>query len=206
MYLTHIQLDLDHPLARADLADPYEMHSTLARLMSPSDDQVPSNFLWRSEISGPQKISVLLQSNDAPIPERLDVKHRGWAKALRTKQFNAEELLKRGDRFLFRLRANPSVCSSGKRHGLYREDEQLAWLGRQGERGGFNIESATISQAQRSIGQRRKGAHTVVVFDVLFDGVLLKADAALLLATVEQGVGRGKHMGLGLLSLAALSS
>ena len=205
MYLTHIQLDLDQPLARADLADPYEMHSTLARLMSQSDDRAPSDFLWRREVAGPQNISVLLQSNDAPVPERLDVKHRGWAKALRTKSFNADELLKRGDRFLFRLRANPSVCRNGKRHALYREEEQLAWLGRQGERGGFDLESASVSQARRSIGQRRKGGHTVVVFDVLFDGVLVKRDAALLLATIEQGIGRGKHMGLGLLSLAALN-
>jgi len=206
MYLTQIQLNLDHPLARADLADPYEMHSTLARLMSPNDDQLPSNFLWRREASGPQKISVLLQSNAEPIPERLDVKHRGWAKALKTKPFNVEVFLKRSDRFLFRLRANPSVCRSGKRHGLYREDEQLAWLQRQGQRGGFDIESASVSQAQRTIGQRRKGVHTVVVFGVLFDGVLLKKDAALLLTMIEQGVGRGKHMGLGLLSLAAISA
>ena len=78
-------------------------------------------------------------------------------------------------------------------------------MGRQGERGGFDLESASVSQARRSIGQRRKGGHTVVVFDVLFDGVLVKRDAALLLATIEQGIGRGKHMGLGLLSLAALN-
>jgi CRISPR system Cascade subunit CasE len=204
MYLTHIQLDLNHSLARADLADPYQMHSTLARLMSPNDTQAPANFLWRCEAMGQHNFSVLLQSHGAPFPERLESKHQGWAKTIRTKQFDVIEFLSRSERFQFRLRANPSVCRAGKRHGLHREEEQLAWLNRQGERGGFGVEFASVSQAQRSVGHRRKGAQSVVLFDVLFDGVLLKTDASSLLATIENGIGRGKHMGLGLLSLAVL--
>ncbi len=202
MYLTQIHLNLSHPHARGDVADPYQMHSTLARLMSSSDDAAPSHFLWRCEAAGPQSFQLLLQSDAAPHQSRLDGSHVGWASAIQTKQFDLEAMLGRAASFRFRLRANPSVCREGKRHGLFREGEQLAWLSRQGERSGFRVESATVSQAGRVVGQRRKGAHPVTVYAALFDGFLQVTDATSLRGAVQQGVGRAKHMGLGLLSLA----
>lgn len=202
MYLTRIYLNLSHHHARGDVADPYQMHSTLARLMSSSDDAAPSHFLWRCEAAGPQSFQLLLQSDEAPHQSRLDDSHAGWATVIQTKQFDPAAMLSRSTSFRFRLRANPSVCREGKRHGLFREEEQLAWLSRQGERHGFRVESAAVGQNGRLVGQRRKGAHPVIVYAALFDGVLQVTDADALCCAVQQGVGRAKHMGLGLLSLA----
>lgn len=202
MYLTRIHLNLSHPYARGDVADPYQMHSTLSRLMSSSNDAIPSHFLWRCDAAGPQSFQLLLQSETAPYQSRLDESHDGWASRIQTKQFDLEAMLGRATRFRFRLRANPSICRDGKRHGIFREEDQLAWLSRQGERSGFRVESASVSQGGRLVGQRRKGAHHVTVYATLFDGHLRMTDASALRGAVEHGIGRAKHMGLGLLSLA----
>jgi CRISPR system Cascade subunit CasE len=204
VYLTRIQLNLSNRHARGDVADPYQMHSTLARLMSSSDDTAPSHFLWRCEAAGSQSLQLLLQSDEEPRHTRLDGSHTDWAIAMQTKRFNPAVMLGRSSSFRFRLRANPSVCREGKRHGLFREEEQLAWLHRQGERNGFRVGSATVSQTGRLIGQRRKGAHPVIVQAALFDGILQVIDADALCCGIRQGVGRAKHMGLGLLSLAPI--
>ncbi len=206
MYLTRIQLNLSNHHARGDVADPYQMHSTLARLMSSSDDAVPSHFLWRCEAAGFQAFQLLLQSDAEPNQWRLDGSHAGWASTIQTKQFDPAAMLRSSRSFRFRLRANPSICREGKRHGLFREEEQSAWFSRQGERNGFRVESATVSQTGRLVGQRRKGAHPVIVYAALFDGVLQVTDANALCCAVRQGVGRAKHMGLGLLSLAPQSA
>jgi CRISPR system Cascade subunit CasE len=202
VYLTRIEPNLMHPLARGDVADPYQMHSTLARMMSASDDVPPANFLWRAESLGVQGWQILLQSEVLPTQARLTGQRSGWASDVQTKQFSIEAFLGQSQTFRFRLRANPSVFREGKRHGLFREADQVAWLFRQGEQHGFTVESSSVSQAGRMVGHRRKGAQAIVVFSALFDGVLRVTDTGLLQQALERGVGRAKHMGLGLLSLA----
>jgi CRISPR system Cascade subunit CasE len=141
--------------------------------------------------------------------------------------------LQAGRKFRFRLRANPCVCRQGKRLGLFQLAEQEAWLARKGReqhgfslprlaRSGFAQPSAEridvcISQEQMLRGSRRNGSN-IRVFSVLYDGILTVIDPVRFRLTlvggshkegdmereINMGIGHGRAMGLGLLSVVPL--
>lgn len=206
MFLTRIDVNLGNRLARRDVADAYEMHSTLARLMSASDDAPAAEFLWRGEANGTSEYRVLVQSEVEPRADRLDGERRDWARTIQTKAFDLQALLVTPGCHRFRLRANPSVCRAGKRHGLLKEEEQRGWIERKAEANGLRILSVGISQPARLVGHRRKGGgNGVTVYSVLFDGLMEVADPVKATEALKEGIGRAKHMGLGLLSLAPVA-
>jgi CRISPR system Cascade subunit CasE len=109
----------------------------------------------------------------------------------------------------FRLRANPTAkrkfpSGDRKRVGLYREEEQMAWLMRKGEQGGFRTLSVRTSGQDTLRGRVKRGekTHSLRLLAVQFDGLLQVTDPDRLRETVRQGIGSGKGFGFGLLSLA----
>jgi CRISPR system Cascade subunit CasE len=116
--------------------------------------------------------------------------------------------LRAGNRLRFRLRANPCVTRNGKRLGLMQQDDQAQWLVRQAERAGFSLPMLSaqapdicVSQQQMLRGRQRSG-NGIRVWSVLFDGILNVTDPNALMLACRNGIGHGKAMGLGLLSLA----
>jgi CRISPR system Cascade subunit CasE len=202
MYQSQLRLDPASAAARRDLADPYQMHRTLARVYAPDDATPPARFLWRLERGGPagERGVVLVQ---AAVPGRWDaLTDRAGYEVRSDKPVDTEQLVQSGRRYCFRLRANPVVTRQGKRWGLHRQDEQLDWLARQGARLGFEVEGADVSGCERIVMWKPGGARPNVKDAVLFDGVLVARDAAALRTALVDGVGHGKAFGLGMLSLA----
>lgn len=117
-----------------------------------------------------------------------------------------------GQTLSFRLRANPTKRLSagkgntGKRVGIYKEDEQLAWLARKGEQHGFHVLQAQVSHDDKikdaDAIHRDDVTHKLELLSVQFDGILQVTDPGKLVAAVEAGIGSGKGFGFGLLSLA----
>lgn len=202
MYLSQLRLDTASAAARRDLADPYQLHRTLARVYAPDDATPPPRFLWRLERGGPvgERGVVLVQ---AAVPGRWDVlAARSGYEVHGDKPVDTGQLVQPGHRYRFRLRANPVVTRQGQRLGLHGQDEQLDWLARQGSRLGFEVEGADVSGLERIVMWKPGGARPNVKDTVLFDGVLVARDAAALRAALVDGVGHGKAFGLGMLSLA----
>lgn len=132
----------------------------------------------------------------------------------------------------FRLRANPTKKlkaegrKNGIRVGLTTEKEQLAWLQRKADTGGFRLRSAVVIPEEFSPEPRRsrqaKKAHdedtspgaemgiatAVQVARKLthlaahFEGVLQIVDPTVFQQTLRCGIGSAKGFGFGLLSLA----
>lgn len=203
MYLTQLRLDPRSAQARRDLADPYDMHRTLTRAFVENEIQAPPRFLWRVEPGNAWAQPVLLvqsaHSADWSCLQTLPgyLQH---GQLPETKSVDVDQLLHSGDRYRFRLLANPTVTREGKRYGLVGEDAQLAWLKRQGERHGFAIEAALVTSSNLAGG--RKGQARMSLLCVCFDGVLQLANRDLLSRALEAGIGPGKAFGCGLLSLA----
>jgi CRISPR system Cascade subunit CasE len=124
------------------------------------------------------------------------------------------DALEAGQRFRFRLRANPCVTRNGKRLGLLRQDEQETWLVRKGMQHGFSLpklaafdfsESALdrvdvrISQEQM-LGGRQHAGNVIRIYSILYDGILLVTEPDKFRGALQTGIGHGKVMGLGLLS------
>jgi CRISPR system Cascade subunit CasE len=220
MFLHRIHLDPRCGEVRRDLADPYQLHSTLCRAFSESDRKCPEGqFLWRLEpetdpIGCPR---ILVQGRK--IADWTGIGVKDWlAEADPTIDLRDRlklNSLKVGQRFRFRLRANPCVTRNAKRLGLMRPDEQQSWLKRKGEQHGFSLpklasfdftESAyehvdvRIYQSQMLRGKQHHG-NGIRIYSVLYDGVLTVTDPEKFRDTLQTGIGHGKVMGLGLLSV-----
>ncbi|MBI4802850.1 MAG: type I-E CRISPR-associated protein Cas6/Cse3/CasE [Elusimicrobia bacterium] len=230
MFLHKIHLNPKSREVRRDLADPYELHSTLCRAFSPSDTKCPEGeFLWRLEPETDKEGNprVIIQSRSFPDWSRINI--RDWLvkppsgsdviNLLESRRLNLKSL-QPGAKFRFRLRANPSVKRDGKRLGLLNTPGQELWLDRKGrEQHGFTLPylagpetkegqiprvAVRIFQEQMLRGHRRNRAE-IRVFSALYDGVLTVAEPGKFLETLQKGIGHGKTMGLGLLSIAPVS-
>jgi CRISPR-associated protein Cas6/Cse3/CasE subtype I-E len=104
----------------------------------------------------------------------------------------------------WRVLANPTVTREGKRYGLTREEEQLAWIARQGERNGFSVLGCERGADERLQVRQGRGGNRITLHTALFEGVLQTDSVELLRQGILNGFGHGKALGLGLLSLARI--
>ena len=208
VFLSRLALDPRSRRVRSELQSPYELHRTLScafarRETSPEDEKralAAARVLFRVDgMDEWNRAIVLVQSRTEPVWDGLTALPDYFAEPAAVREF-AVAIPQRA-RFAFRLRANPTVKRDGKRRGLYREEEQLAWLQRKGLENGFRLESATSVCEARMLRSRR-GDSIVEHLAVRFDGVLVVEDAALISEAIAAGVGAAKGFGFGLLSLA----
>jgi CRISPR system Cascade subunit CasE len=225
MHLFRIHLNPRSKEARRDLADPYQMHATLCRAFFPPDTPCPAGaLLWRLEPETDRegRPRVLIQAGATPDWSRIP--HADWLAqeepGIDLARKLALDALAAGQTFRFRLRANPCKTLLGKRHGLVHPDAQRDWLGRKGERHGFVLPAADtpdyfafqgstngsaypdirVSHDRVLVGRQHDG-NVIQVLSVLYEGRLAVSDPERFRATLQTGIGHGKVMGLGLLSV-----
>jgi CRISPR system Cascade subunit CasE len=222
--LHRIHLDPRRHEVRRDLADPYQLHSTLCRAFCEPDKKCPEGeILWRLE---PEADSsgfprILVQSRGLPDWTRIGV--QGWL-ASADPAIDLQKRLKLdslggGQRFRFRLRANPCFTRNGKRLGLLRLEEQEKWIERKGEQHGFALPQlmsfdlselthgridVRVSQGQMIHGKQHAG-NEIRIYSVLYDGILAVTDTLRFKAALRSGIGHGKVIGLGLFSVAPIA-
>jgi len=224
MLLHRIHLDSHCREARRDLSDPYQLHSTLCRAFSEPDKKCPKGeFLWRLE---PETDSsgyprILVQSRTIPNWSGIGVK--GWLvradTAIDLKEKLKLDSLKVEQSFRFRLRANPCVTHNGKRKGLLRLEDQEAWIERKGRLHGFSLpklanfdfsdpphdrSDVRVSQEQMLRGRQHIG-NGIQIFSVLYDGILTVTEPGVFRRALQTGIGHGKVMGLGLMSVVPVT-
>ncbi len=207
MYLSKLVLNPRSRRARNEAADPYQLHRTVMRAFPetlPDDERV----LFRME-TDPRSgvITVLVQSRGEPDWRWLESEGRDYLLRMGSDPNpwvkNYEPVFSQGQRLIFRLRANPTVKrnSDKKRLGLFREEEQLAWLGRKADQGGFRVLEVRVlddGMAQGITKERQR----LNMLAVTYEGVLEITHPEVFLQTVASGIGSGKGMGFGLLSVA----
>lgn len=200
LYLSRLALNPRCRQVRSELFNPYEMHRTLSKAFGDAPGIWESaRCLFRVEES--PDLRLLVQSHIPADWARLSVPGDYMADRPAAKEFSPA--FTPGQRLAFRLRANPTVRRDGRRQGLYQESEQLAWLTRKSERGGFRLCSAVARGAEK-ITCRTASGEAATFSAVMFDGVLRVTEPDALRAAIEGGVGAGKGIGFGLLSLARL--
>ncbi len=205
MYLSQLVLNERQPQVYRDLSNAHKFHQRLMQAFPDERDrQQPRGdwqILYRHE---PDHPVVLVQSAIEPDWSRLP---SGYLQHYATKMvhFTADHF--RSDRlFQFRLRANPSKRDgkTQKTIGFYHRADQQAWLERQAQRCGFRLLSVTVIPSPNVFALKQKGAAPVRLTTALYQGALTVTDPATFLQAVEQGIGRGKSYGCGLLSIARL--
>lgn len=167
--------------------DTYEQHQAIWSLF-PDTPERKRDHLFRVETVSPKgHVMVLLQSSSAP-------KSCEQAKVLQSKNFNPQ--LNNEDFYKFKLLAVPTKClSQGKKVvEIHNENEQVEWLQRKLKGANVNVTAmeSTLVKSRKSFNSRF----------VCFEGVLQVIDAEQIYQALVMGVGRKKHAGAGLLSLA----
>ena len=197
MYLSRLQLNTSR-IATLWASNPYRVHQ---RLMMACDHD--PRLLFRIEDTSPEGgTQVLVQSHVEP----------NWQLAFddfdvlrcppEHKAFDLH--LQAGRHYRFRLLANPTVKRNGNRLGLFKEEDQHAWLTRKIEDAGATLMGSIAAPRglQKSDKNPAKDEHVATHFAVLFEGVLQAQDPERLEQVVESGIGAAKGYGFGLLSLA----
>jgi CRISPR system Cascade subunit CasE len=212
LFLYKLHLNLADRDVRRDLSNNYEMHRSLSRAFVDSAHDKITPFLWRKETpTGDASPCLLVQ---AATEAHWDALAPGWLLEWQERRWDPQAAFRPGLRVSFRLRANPTVnrlpneqeqkgeSARGrrKRLGLWREEDQLDWLQRQAQRAGLVSVEASVSQAERL--RCRKRDNTITMASAQFDGNAMIADPDALVTAVCNGIGHGRMLGHGLLSLA----
>ncbi|GAA6733699.1 type I-E CRISPR-associated protein Cas6/Cse3/CasE [Thermus oshimai] len=204
MWISKLVLNPRSRAARRDLANPYEMHRTLSRAVSEALKEGRERLLWRQEPSRTTELPVVLvQTLTEPDWSVLE---EDYAEIFPPKAF--EPTFQPGQVFRFRLKANPSkrLAATGKRIALKTWLEKVGWLERRLQEGGFRLlegeEGPAVRILQDTFWEVRRKEGQVQVQVVLFEGRLEVQDPEKAKATLARGIGPGKALGLGLLSLA----
>ena len=206
MYLSRLILNPRHRQVQRELADPYQLHRTI---MAAFPDDLPPEERVLFRVDGDRGAPALLvQSQGEPDWEHLGAPgDRSYLRPSSAPNPAVKRLsldLARGQHLRFRLRANPTVKRAGKRQGLYRLEEQLAWIRRKAHLSGFGVVEVWPTQEGKDTALIHGGTqtHHVTLLAVRYDGILTVRDPDRLAAAVRDGIGPAKGLGFGLLSLA----
>lgn len=235
MFLSKIALDPRSRLVAEQLRDPYKMHQTLC-LGFPElqgQDIQQARLLFRVDDDKDQ-LFIVAQSKTAPDWSKVDALPH-YARAITLKSFAFVPEADKWLRFRLLAnptKASSTVRkakrSRGQRVGLYREWERLDWLARQGERHGFAFDLKPFSITRTNEGgeeeQFSRELPLVRLVDLndgrrfpikdhgaqfsaaLFEGELRVTDATLFAHALENGIGKARGFGFGLLSVAPTAS
>lgn len=209
MHFSRLTLNPRSRAVRRDTSNPYFMHQTLARVLNGD-----GLTLWRLEDT-----ILLVQSQERPDWGQLEPGYLARTSESKSVDLTRLTAIKRPLRF--RLRANPNkaeaqprdqrsvrksgTTQSGKRVGLYELDDQIAWLTVRAESNGFELMDFTVSNSDRWTFRKDPAGVPITLAVAEFDGHLRIRDPERFQTTLENGLGRGKALGLGLLSVAPAS-
>lgn len=227
MFLSKLVLNFGNSKARRDVVRAYEMHRTLMNSYPHARAENRCDLLFRLEPARMRPPIVLVQTRNTPDWSGLPAGY-----LLDPAEYKCLDLaVSAGQRLRFRLRANPAkrvsaknqrlgAVMAGKRVGLVTEAQQIRWLLRKGENGGFRIPGQWVDADDLETpgtdqlpnfsvdvvpeGRDRNGkpGHGGEFLAVRFDGTLIVTEAQRFEVTVAEGIGPGKAFGFGLLSLA----
>ncbi|KMT64540.1 type I-E CRISPR-associated protein Cas6/Cse3/CasE [Catenovulum maritimum] len=174
-------------LVALNVTDTYQQHQAIWGLF-PNTPERRRDHLFRVENQASNgKVSVLLQSSSQPTSH-------ANAQVLQSKAFNPQ--LHAQDFYKFKLLAYPTKClSQGKKViEIKDENEQIAWLHR--KLTGANI---TVTAMEPRMVKSKKSFNNRFV---CFEGIMQIIDPEQIYQALVMGIGRQKHAGAGLLSLA----
>jgi len=217
MYLSRLLLNPRSRQVQREIGDPYQLHRTI---MAAFPEALPAGERVLHRLDSNERtrqVVLLVQSQTSPDWSTLATRDY----LLPVDPFSDLEnpavktlllTFRQGQQLRFRLRANPIKrlardvpehdLKKGQRIGLFREEDQQAWLQNKGnDRGGFLVVGATLYSEGFS-GGWTKEQHKLKHLAVCFDGVLQVTHPEQFQQTIHAGIGSGKAFGFGLLSLA----
>ncbi len=236
MYLSCLMLNPRHRRAQRELAHPYELHRTVFSAFPPALPP-GERVLYRLDADPRMSLlALLVQSQYAPDWRWADDALGYLLRPSQCKPFDLELTAGQMLAFRLRASPTVKKAThqeepilslgyvaaarerraqgqkklsghNGIRLGLFKEDDQRAWLNHKGELHGFCVLRALIMPEGLQVGvkpdeQEGERVHrSMAHLAVRYEGLLQVTDATLLREAVRSGIGSAKGFGFGLLSL-----
>jgi len=211
MYFSRVEINPRLRACKLALNSPQRLHAIIASSFPSSTGEVAtSRCLWRVDELN-HSLFVLVVSPNKPDFSHL-IEQIGWASS--GQDWNTAlydpflALLKPGQQWQFRLRANPTCSKAdtenprarGKVIPCLKIDEQKSWFEVRIVKHGAALNGYEL--ASRTVDQFLRNGKTVTLNVATFEGILTVSDADLLRQALTNGIGRAKAYGCGLLTLA----
>jgi CRISPR system Cascade subunit CasE len=202
------------------LASPQRLHAAVESSF-PSKAQKDKRNLWRIDRLG-NAMYLLVLSNGKPDFSHI-VDQFGWPGAEQkweTKSYiPLMERIEAGQRWQFRLRANPvrsiklttddetkNFSQRGKVYAHVTVQQQEQWLFERAAKYGFNLLEGSYCVVHQEVRKFFRNGKPVTLGIATFEGILEVADKPLFLNALTNGIGRAKAYGCGLLTIARIPS
>lgn len=201
------------------LASPQKLHAAVEGSFPPDLLKKRRN-LWRIDRLGNDLYLLVLSERK---PDFLHIVEQfGWPgseQRWETKSYTQlMERIETGQRWRFRLRANPihsvkHICCSqkpeiprrGKVYAHVTVKQQEQWLLERAAKNGFSLQEGSFCVVQQEVWQFQRQRKPVTLGTATFEGILEVADTQLFLDALTCGIGRAKAYGCGLLTIARMS-
>uniref|UniRef100_B8HWH7 CRISPR-associated protein, Cse3 family n=1 Tax=Cyanothece sp. (strain PCC 7425 / ATCC 29141) TaxID=395961 RepID=B8HWH7_CYAP4 len=206
MYLSKLVLNERDRTVQRDLSNVHALHQRIMQAFPDEQRENPRadwNVLFRQE---PDISIVLVQSEIEPNWTHLSYNYLLQPPQLTSVNFVTSRL-EPGRAFQFRLKANPSKRDKQSRKliGMFHQADQIAWLERQAEQRGFKLLGVDVIPTPNVFGMKEKGKPPIQILTVMYQGILQITDSAPFINAIQQGIGRGRSYGCGLLSIARVN-
>lgn len=209
MYLTRMELDPGKRETRRALLSPSILHGAVESSFPGERER----RLWRVDEFGGRYYLLLLSRQPPELSSAArqfgrDGEEQPW----QTKCYDPLlERIRKGSVWQFRLTANPTVSvkssqkgERGKVHAHITPVHQMQWLLDRSLSHGFSIapqEALVMGSQWQRFYKGSQRSRPVSLLSVTYQGLLTVTDADLFRKTLEQGMGRGRAYGMGLLTV-----
>lgn len=205
MYLSKLVLNERDRTVQRDLSNAHALHRRIMQAFPDEQRENPRsdwNVLFRQE---PDSNIVLVQSGIEPNWTNLSTSYLIQPPNFTAIDF-ATSRIEPGRVLQFRLKANPSKRDKQSRKliGMFDQADQIAWLERQADQHGFKLLGVDVIPTPNVFGMKEKGKAPIRLLTVMYQGILQITDSSRFINAMQQGIGRGRSYGCGLLSIARL--
>ncbi|MDR2178066.1 MAG: type I-E CRISPR-associated protein Cas6/Cse3/CasE [Treponema sp.] len=177
------------------ITDPYSVHRTVYSLF-PKTDEGGRDFLFADKGGGFNRRRILILSKRRPLrPEYGSIESREIPKSFLE-----------GNCYGFEIRLNPvkREKGGGKIVPVRGRENLLEWFRAKSESWGFAVDRESQQIQSSGIQSFEKQDRQVTQNAATFTGILKVKDRPLFIKSFEEGIGRGKSFGFGLLEIVPL--
>ncbi len=201
MYLSMLSLSRSdfEKIRNGKKFDAYTLHKVVYTLF-PKEDESSRTFLFVDKGGDFNKRNILILSKNMPLQSEVGT--------LVSKEISPEYL--QSDYYGFEVQMNPVRRDSKTKKIIpirgSEKPELLKWFSQKVESFGFKVMDESLSVSDTQVVTFTKDGKNVVLSKAVFTGRLQVIDRNLFVKSFQEGLGRGKAFGFGLLQIIPISN